>query len=215
MNDPELPSFPEAAPAPVAPPIETPAERAEKAAIRRRWITLAEWVGIAALVVSAAGLWMNWSDRKADQAERASESVEKSRITFTASRSGGGAVLDLSDPDHRVQEVDVAFPPALGVDTQTGLTSPQISAQWFDKAMLKATDKGKDDREGRVPVLITAKWWDGDAPKTDRAIYQVRWKTAGRLFRGRTLDLEGASLAERGGSPARLDALWAKEKPAH
>ena len=42
----------ESAPPPA--PAETPAERAEKAAIRRRWISLAEWVGIAALLVSAA-----------------------------------------------------------------------------------------------------------------------------------------------------------------
>jgi hypothetical protein len=190
------------------------AERVERAAIRRRWISLAEWVGIAALLVSVIGLWMSWSDHKADQTERASESAEKSIVTFTASRSGGGAVLDLSDPDHRIQEIDVTFPPALGAESQTSLSSPQINAQWLDKALLAATDKGKDDREGRVPVLITARWWNGDAQKTDRAIYQVRWKTAGRLFRGRTVSLEGASLAERGGSPARLDALWAKEKPA-
>ena len=193
---------------------ETPAERAEKAAIRRRWISLAEWVGIAALLVSAVGLWMSWSDRKADQAERATESAEKSIVTFTASRSGGGAVLALSDPDHRIQEIDVTFPPSLGADSQTALSSPQINAKWFDRALLAATDKGKDEREGRLPVLITARWWNGDAQKTDRAIYQVRWRTAGRLFRGRTVNLEGASLAERGGTPARLDALWAKEKPA-
>ncbi|MGN6817713.1 MAG: hypothetical protein ACTHJR_03475 [Sphingomonas sp.] len=214
MNDPDMPPAPEPIPAPPAPPAETPAERAEKAAIRRRWISLAEWVGIAALLISAVGLWMTWSDRKADQAERASESAEKSLVTFTALRSGGGAVLNLSDPDHRISEIDVTFPPALGAESQAGLSSPQINAQWFDKALLKATDKGKDDREGRLPVLITARWWDGDARKTDRAIYQVRWKTAGRLFRGRTVSLEGASLAERGGTPARLDALWTKERPS-
>lgn len=211
MNDPDKP--PVAEPAPAAAPAETAAERAEKAAIRRRWISLAEWVGIAALLVSIGGLWMTWSDHKADQAEKASENVEKSLVTFTATRVGRGATLTLSDPDHRIQEIDVAFPPSLGVPAQTGLAEPQISAQWFDSALLKATDRGPDDRSGRIPVLIIATWWDGDAKKTDRAIYQVRWKTAGRLFRGRTLDLEGASLAERGGTPARLDALWAKEKP--
>jgi hypothetical protein len=192
---------------------ETPAERAEKAAIRRRWIGLAELVGVAALLVSAAGLWMSWADRKADQAERATESSEKSLVAFTASRSGS-TVLTLSDPDHRIQEIDVAFPPALGADSQTGLSSPQIDAQWFERALLKVTDKGADDRQGRLPVLITATWWDGDTKKTDRAIYQVRWKTAGRLLGGRKLELEGASLAERGGNLARLDALWAREKPA-
>jgi hypothetical protein len=212
MSDPDMTDQSPPSEAPL-PPVETPAERAEKAAIRRRWISLAEWVGIAALLVSAAGLWMSWSDRKADQAERASESNEKSLVAFTASRSRGG-VLALNDPDHRIQEISVAFPPALGIDTQAGLTSPQIEARWFERALLKITDKGADNREGRLPVLITATWWDGDTKKTDRAIYQVRWKTTGRLLEGRKLELEGASLAERGGSPARLDALWTKEMPA-
>lgn len=208
MSDPDM-TQPPSAPASV----ETSAERAEKAAIRRRWISLAEWVGIAALAISAIGLWMSWSDRKADEAERAAEHNEKSLVAFTASRDGN-TVLTLSDPDHRIQEVDVAFPPSLGADNQTGLSNPQIDAGWFDRALLKATDKGADNRQGRLPVLITATWWDGNVKKTDRAIYQVRWKTSGRLLGGRKLELEGASLAERGGSPARLDALWAKEKPA-
>lgn len=199
MNDPETPG--------------ERAERAERLAIRRRWISLAEWVGIAALLVSVAGLWISWSDRKADQAEKASDTAEKSLVTFTATRARGGAVLDLSDPDHRIQEIDVAFPPSLGADAQTGLSDATIDASWFDKALLKATDKGKDERSGRLPVMITARWWNGDVKKSDRAIYQVEWKTAGRLFRGRTVSLEGASLAERGGTPARLDALWAAEKP--
>jgi hypothetical protein len=206
MTEPQLPPLP---------PIESPAERAEKAAIRRRWIGLAEWVGIAALLVSVGGLWLAWSDRRSDQADKVSESAEKSLITFTASRSGRGAVLNLSDPDHKIQQIDVAFPPSLGVATRSGLIEPHISAKWFDQALLKATDKGADDRDGKLPVLITTIWWDGNQRKTDVAIYQVAWNTAGRLFQGRTLNLEGASVAERGGSPARLDTLWKAQKPTN
>ena len=80
--------------------------------------------------------------------------------------------------------------------------------------MRAVTDGGPDKRSGRLPVLVTATWWDGDTKRTDKAIYQVRWKTWGRLGRDRGVALEGASLAERGGSPSRLDTLWAKEKPA-
>lgn len=206
MIEPELPPVP---------PVESPAERAEKAAIRRRWIGLAEWVGIAALLVSVGGLWLAWSDRRVDQAEKASESADKSLITYTASRSGRGAVLDLSDPDHKIQQIDVAFPPSLGVKTQTGMIQPHISAKWFERELLAATDKGADNREGKLPVLITTIWWEGSQRKTDRAIYQIVWQTTGRLFQGRALNLDAASLAERGGSPARLDELWKAERPAN
>jgi hypothetical protein len=191
---------------------ETSAERAEKAAIRRRWIGLAELVGVAALLVSVVGLWLSWSDRRADQADKVKTSAEASLVTFTV--SGSGNTLNLSDDAHRIQEIAVAFPPSLGVDAQTGISPPKIELAGLDKALRDATDGGPDKRTGRLPVLITATWWDGDTKRTDKAIYQVRWKTAGRLLGGRKLELEGASLAERGGSPARLDALWAKEKPA-
>jgi hypothetical protein len=201
----------ESAPPP-APAVETPAERAEKAAIRRRWIGLAELVGVAALLVSVAGLWLSWSDRQADQADKAKTSAEASLVTFTA--SGSGDTLNLSDDAHRIQEITVTFPPALGVDAQTGVSPPKIELAELGKALRAATDGGPDNRSGRVPVLITAIWWDGDTKRTDKAIYQVPWRTWGRLGRDRGVALEGASLAERGGSAARLDSLWKAEKPA-
>ena len=71
---------------------ETPAERAEKAAIRRRWISLAEWVGIAALLVSAAGLWMSWSDRTAAASLVSSGSVLSSRPTWSPRSDSGTSV---------------------------------------------------------------------------------------------------------------------------
>lgn len=195
-----------------SPSAETPAERAEKAAIRRRWIGLAELVGVAALLVSVVGLWLSWSDRQADQADKAKTSAEASLVTFTA--SGSGNTLNLNDDAHRIQEIAVTFPPSLGVDDQTGVSPPKIELAGLDKALRAATDGGPDKRSGRLPVLVTATWWDGDTKRTDKAIYQVRWKTWGRLGRDRGVALEGASLAERGGSPSRLDTLWAKEKPA-
>lgn len=195
-------------------PAESRAERAEKAAIRRRWITLAELVGVAALIISATTLWLNWSGRREDEAARAGAAAEHALVTFSASRTSGGAVLALTDPDHRIQQIDIAFPPALEAQTREGLGTLAIQAKWFDRELLKATDGGPDKRSGRLPVLIAATWWDGDRKMVDRAIYQINWRTAGRLFRGRTVDLTGASLYERGGSPARLNVLWQKEKPA-
>jgi hypothetical protein len=188
-------------------------EKAEAAATRRRWINLGEFVAVAGLLIAAVSLWLSWADHTASEADKASASAESSLITYTATTNQGGAVLTLSDPDHRIQQVDVAFPPSLGVAAQTVL-EPHISAKWFDEAILKATDGGPDVRSGRVPVLITSTWLDGNRRKTDRTIYQVAWHTSGRLFRGRTLALDGVILAERGGSPARLDTLWKAERPS-
>ncbi len=77
--------------------------------------------------------------------------------------------------------------------------------------MLGATDKGADEREGRLPVLVTVSYRAGDATRQDRAIVELVWRTSGRMLAGRELRVEAARIRERGGDQARIDALWAQE----
>ena len=113
-----------------------------------------------------------------------------------------------------MQSIDVRFPSALAAGTHQALVEPRIEAGWVAKPLLALTDGGPDAQDGRVPVLVTADWWDADTHRADRAVYDLVWKTQGRVLRGRVLRLEGVVLRERGGSQARIDQLWAKEKPA-
>ncbi|MES2057467.1 MAG: hypothetical protein V4564_16150 [Pseudomonadota bacterium] len=229
MTD-ELPPAPEtpAQPgptSPLAPPsppsVEDAAQqavdRAEAAATRRRWVTLAELVGVAGLVIAALGLWMTWSDRRADdqakQVEKASEAKVRTLVILKGAAERGGDRLKLSDAAHDIQNIDVSFPSALGIAAQNSVLEPRVEASWFSGALLDLTDDGPDNQQGRMPVLITASYWDADTERRDTAIYDVIWKTNGRMFRGRALHLEGLMLRERAGSKARLDAIWAREKP--
>ena len=192
-------------------------DRAEAAATRRRWVTLAEVVGVAGLLIAALSLWMSWSDRRADdqekRAERASESKARTLVLLTATPEQGGAWLALKDDAHQIQSIDVRFPAALGVAAQTSVLEPHIEADWFSGPILKATDNGPDVRQGRVPVLITSNYWDADKQRSDSAIYDVVWQTKGRVLQGRVLRLKGILLRERTSQAARLEALWAREKP--
>ena len=47
-------------------------ETPDQARTRRRWISLAEIATIAGLLIGAGGLYLNWQDRREDQAEKAS-----------------------------------------------------------------------------------------------------------------------------------------------
>ena len=78
--------------------------------------------------------------------------------------------------------------------------------------MLALTDGEADTREGRLPALITTRYWDGDTARTVTGLYDVIWSTHGRLFRGRTLRLEGLRLRDRNGTKAKLDAAWAARR---
>ena len=69
------------------------------------------------------------------------------------------------------------------------------------------------EREGRLPVLVTARYLDGDAPRTGSAIVDVAWRTDGRVLLGRSLTITAARLRERGGTAKRLDTLWLRDDP--
>lgn len=196
---------------------DTPSERREAAATRRRWVTLAEAVAVAGVLIAGLTLWNNWSDRRATAADKAvaaqSASKARSRIALTATVEDGGRRLALRDPAHDLQDAAIIFPAALGVSEQRPAGDAVIDADWFANALLKVTDGGADDREGRLPVLVRVTYLDGDAVRTATSLYDVVWRTEGRLLRGRTVKLEGLRVRSRSGSTTALNAAWAKEKP--
>lgn len=198
--------------------IETPAEHAEAAAIRRRWITLGEIVAIAGLIISALALWNSYADRRADQAEKQAaqqtETKAQTAVLLTATPRHDGETLALVDPLHPIQSVTVRFPTALGLPAETSAPMPSIAARWFSTKMLTLTDGGPDSQRGRLPVLITADYWLGDRHVFDKAIYDIAWRSEGRVLRGRIMRLDGLLLRERNNaSQARLDAIWEQQMP--
>lgn len=223
MNDdlsPPIAIEPTPAPRPTPPPMESVVqqfERAEAAATRRRWLSLAELVGIVGLLIAGLSLWFSWSERRADdqekQIEKAAETKVRTLVLLTASPLHDGEQLVLKDATHQIQSIDIRFPTALGLAAQRSVLDPHIEAGWLSDALLTATDKGPDKQQGRVPVMITASYWDGDEQRSDDAIYDLVWTTKGHFIGGRSFRLKGALLRERSDSIARLNAIWDSEKP--
>jgi len=212
----DLPPFPPAEPAMPDPAVEVAAtravEKAEAAATRRRWITLAEFVAVAGLIIAAIGLWMNWSDRRADLADKAADKAisakAESIVTLSGDVDRDGETMKLSDPAHRIENVTVTFPSALGAGTQSSVLGPRISTDWFGDQLLAVT-KGKE--AGRLPVILTATWWDGDTKRTYAATYDVVWKREGSLFGGHKVRMARLSLRDRAASQGALDTAWVRE----
>lgn len=192
---------------------ETPSERREAAATRRRWVTLAEVVALAGVVIAALTLWNSWQERRTHQAERtaalASAAQAHGRVEFRGTVSDGGRHLALADPVHDVTDLTVAFPTSLGVAAQTPADNA-IAAESFSEPLVSAVG---DAHQGRLPVLVTARYLDGDTARTVSGIYDIVWRTYARPLRSRIARMEGFRLRERGGSVARIDALWAKAHP--
>ena len=192
---------------------ETPAERAEAAKTRRRWISLAELVAVAGVLIGALSLYTSWSDHRADARQRAVENAqtaqEKGRFDLRGVVSSGGDSITLPrDERHELRDLHVAFPTALGIGTKDAVDLT-IDRSWFEKPLLAATDGKGADQVGRLPVLVTYTYGDGDAQRTRTGIYDIIWRTRGRFLRGRALSITGFRSRRSGGSQAALDALWA------
>lgn len=197
------------------------AEKAEAAAIRRRWITLGEVLAVVAVVISGLTLWNSWSERSSTQAEKAAEAKQSSTKAVTlilrAQASGNGRTLELSpaSAEQSVQSQTIRFPAALGADPAETTGEPRIESAWFEAALKKAREKAgmPDDSRGdeRLPVAITTQYLvDGDAHQ-DIAIYDVGYTISGRWLGGHSVALRGISLvshAKESSAQAKLDARW-------
>jgi hypothetical protein len=191
-------------------------EAADRAKSRRRLLTLAEFVAVAGLLVAALTLYLNWSQRRSDADDRAAAASaqrnERARLDLTATVKSDGRRLALRDPNHDLQDVAIEFPTKAGISRQAPVGDPVIEAEPIAGPILALTDGQADTREGRLPVLITARYWDGDTARTVTGLYDVIWSTHGRLLRGRTLRLEGLRLKDRAGTKAKLDAAWTAKR---
>ena len=181
---------------------------------RRRLITLPEMVAVLGLVIGALTLGLNWSDKRQAAQERAAASAAagaaKVRLDLDADLARGGSEIRLSDAQHELIDTAIDFPSALGIERQTPATA-RIDKDWFAAAVLKATDGGADDREWRLPVLVTTRYMVGDSPREGRGIVEIVWRTHGRLVGGRSLTIEAVRVREQKGDRKRIDALWSAE----
>jgi hypothetical protein len=189
-------------------------ESADQARTRRRWISLAEFVAVAGLIIAALGFWNSWSERRdaqADRAQAAQDAAKKSRYVLKGEVASDKSVKLTRDENHPLSEARVSFPKALGVGPQDALAD-SINADWFAKPLLKLTDGGPDDRTGRLPVLITYTYNDADGEHRASGIYDVIWQTRpGTLpLQGRRLTIANFRLRHAGGSQAELDRLWTR-----
>lgn len=201
---------------PLPPGAELP-DSAERARTRRRWLTLAEVVAVAGVAIAGLNFYSDWTDRREQATTRASEQSseirDRARIELAGTVKDGGKQLALSDPHHDLSDAIITFPRGLGVAPQRPPGDPAIAVDGFAKVLLKLTDGGADEKTGRLPVLVTVRYFVGDDARTASAIYDVVWRTEGHLLRGRSLRLDSLKLRQRSGGQSALDAAWERERP--
>ena len=202
---------------------ESPAQRAEAAAIRRRWITLGEILAVVAVVISGLTFWNSYQERSSAEAERIAEKNERlaekkeksaKAQTLMLKASGSGSSLDLTalDPQQAIQSQTIRFPSALGLSA-IETVDPRIEAEWIEAAANKIRKAGSVSQESgdrRLPIAITTRFVSGGETYSDAAIYDVGYRLDSGIL-DTDAELLGLSLVQRGQADrlqARLDALW-------
>ncbi|MET0374711.1 MAG: hypothetical protein ABW128_10695 [Rhizorhabdus sp.] len=200
------------------------ADDVTEGAMRRRWVrwlTLAEILGVAALLISALTLWNNYSERRAVEETRSAEDRKASTrakalvLKATREKDGDRLVLSAGSPEQIIQGQTIAFPKALGVGSVDS-TDPRIEARWFADGLKQARhEAGEQERvrgDARLPVAITTRFTVNGELAEDVTLYDVGYATEhGGLLGGTDIKLRGLSLIGRTtakAAPARIEAMW-------
>jgi len=159
---------------------------------RRRWINLGETIALAALVVSALGVWIAWKSNNEDKATRVVEQRESVPLSLRGSADRDGSALTIAPVDaaHGLQSLTVAIKGASPIEVGS---DGRLQASDVQSA-LKDRPKEAKDVTHSVPVRIDARYVEMGKDRRGGGTYVLRYKwEGGGLFGGRSLRLLGLS----------------------
>jgi hypothetical protein len=161
---------------------ESPSER------RRRLINLGELIALAALIVSAVGVWIAWKSTSNDQPTRVVEQRQPIPLTLRGQVQDDGRELAISpvEPSHALESMTVginrSYPEEIG-------SEGVLKAQYVESRLTgKQLDKGAHS----IPVGIRARYVEMGKVRESQGTYVLRYRIeGGGLLGGRSLRLSG------------------------
>lgn len=159
---------------------------------RRRWIDFGEIIALAALVVSAAGVWIAWKSSNQDKPTRVVEQRSSVPLALRGAADNDGRTLTIipADPSHGLESLTVTIKGASPIDVGS---DGRLAASDVETA-LKNREKEPKDVSLKLPVRIDARYVEAGADRRGGGSYVIRYEwEGGGLFGGRSLHLLGMS----------------------
>ena len=164
----------------------SPNERA-----RRRWISIGELIALAALVVSAAGLWLAWNSSSQDKPTRVVEQRQPIPLVLRGHAEDDGRTLVLApvEESHALESLSVTIAGGKPIDVASDgkLDAGDVEASLDDK-----------DRKGNgtVRARIVTRYVEMGTERRASGAYMLRYRwESGGLFGGRSLRLTAITRA--------------------
>lgn len=159
---------------------------------RQRWINLGELIALAALIVSALGVWIAWKNSGEDKPTRIVEQRSSIPLALRGTIENNGGVLTVmpADPSHGLEGLTLTIKGAAPIEVGS---DGRLNASDLQSA-LKGHEKEPKDVALRVPVRIDARYVEAGKDRRGGGTYELRYKwEGGGLFSGRSLHFVGFS----------------------
>jgi hypothetical protein len=166
---------------------ESPETRA-----RRRLINLGELIALAALIVSAIGVWIAWKSNNENKTTRVVEQRPAVPLALRGTVDSDGQTLTIvpADPSHALESLRLTIKGASPIEAGS---DGRVSASDVEVA-LKDREKEIKDVTHSMSVRIDAHYVESGADRRGGGTYVLRYKwEGGGLFGGRSLRLVGLS----------------------
>ncbi len=156
---------------------------------RRRWISLGEIIALAALAISAIGVWIAWKSSNEDKTTRIVEQRQTIPLTLRGSveQEGRELVIAPVESSHALESLTVTIKGAPPIEIGS---DGKLDASDLESAL---KDRGKD-RKGNLslPIRIDVRYVEAGSDRRRSAPYQLRYRwEGGGLFGGRSIRLTG------------------------
>jgi hypothetical protein len=158
---------------------------------KRRLINLGELIALAALVVSAIGVWIAWKSSGNDQPTKVVEQRQAIPLTLRAKADRDGRELEISpvEAGHALQSLTLRITGAAPIEigSDGGLSAGDL------ESALKDRDKDVKGNSS-IPVRIDAHYVEMGKDRRASGSYVLRYRwEGGGLLGGRSLRLTGLS----------------------
>ena len=123
---------------------------------RRRWINLGELIALAALIVSAVGVWIAWKSTSEDKPTRVVEQKSAIPLALRGTADGDGRTLTImpAEPSHALESLKVTIKGASPIEIGS---DGRLSASDVESALKGREKEAKDVTHG-VSAHIDARY---------------------------------------------------------
>jgi hypothetical protein len=159
---------------------------------RRRWINFGEIIAVAALIVSALGVWIAWKSSSNNQPTRVVEQRQPIPLTLRGKAQSDGRTLEIApvEASHALQSLaitPIGSTSAINVGSDGDLDAGDIEH-------VLGSNVKRDDGKHSLRVRIQAEYVEAGTTRHATGTYALtyRWQGGG-LFGGKSLSLVGLS----------------------